>query len=1788
MFKRDDGICIGTGWTPRVDDGAVDSAFGQPGDHADLDNVARQPDAAANDGGYGWNGFGEYFEQKKVKLMQQNEERRSAAASSMLKDVVVYIDGWVEPPAHELKRIILENGGYVNQYPKKTTITHVIAQNLTQRKFDQWGNLKVVTPQWIMDSLKEGKLLPWTRYRLVQSSASQNRIDAFAKAPSKSGNSSGGAPKAEGENNEAEVSAAPLLVPATSDGCEPERNHSSGPGVAESADLQSIGVPPQQSTSPPPGQLPRPSSPSLSEQRVIHTDGPDSPTEPVPGEHSKATSPGAPGRPAETPTKQGSRPPSNPVSPAQRSIHPELQSEWARKNSSIAPDFLEKFYGNSRLHHISTAKISMQEFVRKETEGVPKRRAQPGAPKTIMHVDMDCFFVSVALSTRPEFAGLPAAVCHARNTGTSTHSEIASCNYPARAKGLRNGMWTGEARRLCPELVMLPYEFEQYTEASEKLYRVLISEADEIQANSVDEAFIDVSSRVPRRGEGKEIEVAEEIRQKVREATGVTCSIGVGESMLAARLATKKAKPDGSFFLAPDDVSDFIVDLPADGLPGVGRETAARLAELGAVSCGDLRALGKSLLQREFGEKTGTMLYDFSRGVDTRKLKQDPGPRRTVSAEANWGVRFEEVSQAERFIAELAREVAKRMAEASVRGRNITLKMRKRNPNAETIAPKSLGCGWSDSINRSVSLLRATGDGELIGKECVQMFRALRLDVLEIRGVGISISKLEPADGKGEGGRSIVELFGNSKGREIQRAPSLEAEDTLAEEPKHLEELISRRGSTSELAVTVVDDEEPKARQEVLAARAASAAPSIHPESAEQIDESVLRELPPELQAEVFRQYKLPPRPGVTATGINPFARTAAAAKHKSAPAPRAKVPEKEKSLVERMFGAARGVGVAKKRPAVILRGQYADALPSPSQIDPQVLAELPESVRKELEQSYRMLKRPFAGMGNDDPSPPPKKQKGKADEPVAASVPAPKVAEAPSLMGATDLDDVRKLIREWIASCPEEGPLEEDCETFVVYCAALVRNRMLDVVESVASYIWRHAGGKDKWVTGVRALLERAQVFDFRETGVMHTSATGRRVQINQHPMAPNVPKPIAERLAPKPSVKRRGVATQSQQEESRGIQDRESKRRRAERPPLNIPDLAEAILAETVEIHEKDAEELELELELFGGDSLGVGLGQEGSRLTGADLDEFGLGFTIDRRASSLKASKRSTPEEWSDDDESPEELPSSFGFVIDRKGNEKEKVDIRASGHVRFGDGEQDDEEEAEDGESAGHEDSGDEEQSQDSEGDRRRDAGDASESSGTDDESSMESAGRMDPTSSKVAQATRKPAWTDPETEDAAPVAIGLTAPNRVRKLRENPEEESVPMDEYERRLRNQFEKTHGPKPEWAMTKSERAELIGVKRKSRSIRDVDSDVDNDGEEGSDEEGIEGVFRRTGAVLSGRNRLAPIPSGTIGVRRMRDANWMGVSEAAITTLSFHPSSAALLTTSLDRTLRIFSINGTSNPSLQTVSFRDLPIRRGAWSADGREVFVGGRRPFWYAFDVESGTVDRLQLPKDLGLHSMEQFRVAADGKTIAVPGRSGHVHLLSTATKRPLFSLQLSGDVRDACYSPDGKHVFGLSGEGELYSWDLGMRKCTGRWKDWSGQGSAGGCVQISPDGSWVVTGNDAGLVNVYSLPTLASMAPSSAPTPSRTLRNLTTQISLLHFHPTASLLLLASNHKRDALRLANTDSQTVYKNWPTQGTPLGYVQSAAFGGRRGEWLAVGDVKGKARLWGLDHFL
>ena len=408
------------------------------------------------------------------------------------------------------------------------------------------------------------------------------------------------------------------------------------------------------------------------------------------------------------------------------------------------PNFMETFFRASRLHYIGTWKHRYEAFLEDlpPAPKLPAPRGGPGGERVILHVDMDCFFASVAALGRPELAGLPVAVSWSSAGG----GELSSCNYLARATGCRAGMRIARAKEMCPNLIVMPYEFERYSAVAIDVYRLLHELSPHVMGVSVDEAYVDVTGL-----DGDPVQIAEDIRGRIVTKTGCAASVGVGPNRLIARLATKKAKPDGAYHVPATSAASFLASLPIAELPGVGKGTLEKLRREGVgggvdsmePSCADVATAPLSVLQRALGPKAGAQLRDAAKGVDTRAWEARP-PRKSVGAQVTWGVRFEEAAEAVAFVEKLCGEVGERMRRLKVKGRTLTLKILRAVANAPANYMKgSIGHGVCDSLTRSSTVSESVDDGVALAIEAVRLLADLNVPADQIRGVGVQVSKLD-------------------------------------------------------------------------------------------------------------------------------------------------------------------------------------------------------------------------------------------------------------------------------------------------------------------------------------------------------------------------------------------------------------------------------------------------------------------------------------------------------------------------------------------------------------------------------------------------------------------------------------------------------------------------------------------------------------------------------------------------------------------------------------------------------------------------------------------------------------------------------------------------------------------------------------------------------------------------------------------------------------------------------------------------------------------------------------
>src|SRR3954469_24765581 len=236
----------------------------------------------------------------------------------------------------------------------------------------------------------------------------------------------------------------------------------------------------------------------------------------------------------------------------------------------------------------------------------------------ILHVDMDAFFASVAIRDRPELAEVPVIV------GGGNRGVVLAANYPARRFGVHSALPMSRARRMCPDAVVLSPDYTDFDGVSSSVMEFFREVTPLVEAVSLDEAFLDVSGATRRLG--SPLSIAEHIRARVADEQRITCSVGLAGAVSVAKLASRRAKPDGLLVVPPREVTRFLHPLDVGELYGVGEKTREQLHRLGLITVGDVAHTPVATLQRGLGAAMGGQLHQLAWGTDRRAIT----PRRAI------------------------------------------------------------------------------------------------------------------------------------------------------------------------------------------------------------------------------------------------------------------------------------------------------------------------------------------------------------------------------------------------------------------------------------------------------------------------------------------------------------------------------------------------------------------------------------------------------------------------------------------------------------------------------------------------------------------------------------------------------------------------------------------------------------------------------------------------------------------------------------------------------------------------------------------------------------------------------------------------------------------------------------------------------------------------------------------------------------------------------------------------------------------------------------------------------
>jgi len=289
--------------------------------------------------------------------------------------------------------------------------------------------------------------------------------------------------------------------------------------------------------------------------------------------------------------------------------------------------------------------------------------------RKIIHIDMDAFYASVELRERPELKDLPVVIAshHPR-------AVVAAASYPARVYGLRSAMSMGQARKLCPQVIVIEPDFAKYRQVSAQIHQIFQQYTSLIEPLSLDEAFLDVTENLQQIPSATE--VAMRIREDIFQATGLTASAGVAPNKFLAKIASDWHKPNGICVIKPSQVQGFIQNLPLKKIPGVGKVTQEKLSSLNLNTLGDLQQIDEALLIQHFG-KYGRRLFLYAQGIDERPVEVER-ERQQISKETTFDDDLY-LSECRPYWEPLLVQVWQSLQKKQLSARGVTVKLKLKN-----------------------------------------------------------------------------------------------------------------------------------------------------------------------------------------------------------------------------------------------------------------------------------------------------------------------------------------------------------------------------------------------------------------------------------------------------------------------------------------------------------------------------------------------------------------------------------------------------------------------------------------------------------------------------------------------------------------------------------------------------------------------------------------------------------------------------------------------------------------------------------------------------------------------------------------------------------------------------------------------------------------------------------------------------------------------------------------------------------------------------------------------------
>ena len=344
--------------------------------------------------------------------------------------------------------------------------------------------------------------------------------------------------------------------------------------------------------------------------------------------------------------------------------------------------------------------------------------SEPEATATILHVDMDAFYASVAERDDPSLRGKAVVV------GAGARGVVLSANYAARKYGIRAAMPVGRAKRMAPNAVFVTPDHQRYSEVSAKVMEIFDSFTPLVEPISLDEAFLDVTGAKKLLGTGREIAAA--IRAKVEAQEGITCSVGIAPSKFIAKLASTHCKPNGMLEITSDRILEFLHPLPISAMWGVGPKTAEVLERLGLRTIEDIAKLPRTTLIRAVGEASGATLHELAWGRDYRDVAPQDAEK-SISAAETFPTDLDNPEEILREYLRLCERATSRLRDKGLFAKTISIKVR---------------FGDFTTINRSKTLPLPIDSTHDVYEVVKGLYEALRIERARLRLVGVSLENL--------------------------------------------------------------------------------------------------------------------------------------------------------------------------------------------------------------------------------------------------------------------------------------------------------------------------------------------------------------------------------------------------------------------------------------------------------------------------------------------------------------------------------------------------------------------------------------------------------------------------------------------------------------------------------------------------------------------------------------------------------------------------------------------------------------------------------------------------------------------------------------------------------------------------------------------------------------------------------------------------------------------------------------------------------------------------------------